>query len=127
VFLAAAGVLASGIVAGSAQAEPRSRGIQVLGQNAPNGFQQDLHNFGPSYPFGRNYARPPAVTQGPVHQGARWVPGYWARQWVPQYQYYDVWVPAQYGGAGWIPGHYETQAVEAGGYYQQVWIDGHWD
>jgi hypothetical protein len=87
--------------------------------------------FGPSYPFGPNYRG-----QGPVFgeryyapQAPRpyWVPGYWVRQWVPRYRYYDVWVPAYQAPDGtWVEGHYETQAVQFGGQYQRVWVDGYW-
>src|SRR5262245_1238406 len=80
------------------------------------------HNFGPSYPFGYNYAfRRPSYPFGPnytspparhvfAHRvGPRWVPGYWGQQWVPQYYTYDVWMPGYYAPDGaWIQGYYDT-------------------
>jgi hypothetical protein len=87
------------------------------------------HDFGPSYPFGYNYTRPPSGLHfAPVHTrvAPRWVAGYWGQQWVPLYHAYDVWVPGYYGPRGWIGGYYESRTVESGGYYQQVWVDGYW-
>jgi hypothetical protein len=130
VLLTVVSVVLSSLLSGPALAGNGGRPgeIAVAGQGAPHGFSHDLHDFGPSYPFGRSYTRPPVVKHAPHRQAApRWVPGHWARQWIPQYQHYDVWVPPHYGRGGWIPGHYETRAVEAGGYYQQVWVDGYWD
>ena len=88
-----------------------------------------VHDFGPSYPFGYNYTRSPAVRySAPVHAqvAPRWVAGHWGRQWVPYYHTYNAWVPGYYGPRGWIPGYYESQTVESGGYYQQLWVDGYW-
>jgi hypothetical protein len=85
---------------------------------------------GPSYPFGPRYSSP-AVPTGPAqvtphHPSRRWVPGYWAQQWVPQYSTYQVWVPGHYAGTWWVPGHYAQQTAETGGSYHNVWIDGYW-
>ena len=85
------------------------------------------HNFGPSYPFGYNYKGQSSVLySAPTHVTPRWVAGHWARQWVPRYHTYDVWVPGSYGPRGWIAGYYESRTVQSGGYHQQVWVDGHW-
>lgn len=103
---------------------------RVVGPNVVVGAPPaSVHDFGPSYPFGYNYTRSPAVRHSPpvrTHGAPRWVAGYWGQQWVPLYQTYDVWVPHYYGPGGWAGGYYEPQTVESGGYYEQVWVDGHW-
>jgi hypothetical protein len=86
------------------------------------------HDFGPSYPFGYHYAgQGPVLYAAPAHAAPRWIPGHWARQWVPLYYTYDVWVPGYYASdGGWIDGFYDPRTVQSGGYYQQVWVDGGW-
>lgn len=108
------------------------------------------HNFGPSYPFGRNYTGPsypfgrnytgpsypfgnnytaPAIVEpapAPPPQ-RRWMNGYWAQQWVPQTYVYDAWVPGYFTRSGrWVQGYYEQRVAESGGYYERVWVDGYW-
>ena len=109
------------------------------------------HNFGPSYPFGRDYAGPsypfgrtytgpsypsrqqysaparqtPVVVTSPPST-PRWVPAHWAQQWVPQYYTYDAWVPGYFGRNGWVEGRYERQVAESGGHYDRIWVEGYW-
>ena len=127
-------------------AEPQQR---LVPSNPANGIQ---HNFGPSYPFGYNYTGPsypfgrsytgPAYPFGnqysapppsapviavPPPRAPRWIHGYWGQQWVPQYYTYDAWIPGYFARSGaWIQGRYETQTAESGGYYERVWVEGHW-
>ncbi len=142
--LAAPAAWATGPEAGGNGHAPRAHGMRGSRgdrhyQPAANQQAVNPHNFGPSYPFGYNYKGPSYpfgsnYYRAPVHPptvhvkpGHRWVPGYWARQWVPQYYTYQVWVPGYWDVYGaWVPGYYGTQAGESGGYYQQVWVDGYW-
>jgi hypothetical protein len=80
-----------------------------------------------SYPVYSAYSYThPVVPNTPVPARRRWVPGYWARQWVPQYYTYDVPVPGHFDGNGlWVDGHYEPQVLDRG-YFQQVWVPGSW-
>jgi hypothetical protein len=112
-------------------------GSQNFGPSYPFGYNY----AGPSYPFGRNYtgpsypfanqysapARSSPVFAEPTARAPRWVHGYWAQQWVPQYYTYDAWIPGYFTRNGaWIQGRYETQTAESVGYYERVWVDGYW-
>jgi len=115
---------------GAVAPQPRPAPIppQVLqhnfGPSYPFGYNYAYR--GPSYPFGRNYGTPPTRQAFAPRVAPRWVPGYWAQQWVPQYYTYEVWIPGYYAADGaWVQGYYDTQATDAG-YYQQVWVDGYW-
>jgi WXXGXW repeat (2 copies) len=80
-----------------------------------------------SYPVysAYRYVRPAVPRMlGPA---GRWVQGYWAQQYVPQYYTYYAWIPGYFDDNGlWIEGHYETQVAQAGGLYQNVWVPGYW-
>ena len=130
---------------GDPAASPERRA--PVGPQPPAGSQ---HNFGPSYPFGYNYTGPsypfgrdyagpsypfgnyytspaPAPAPAPARPAGRWVQGYWAQQWVPQYYSYDAWVPGYFARNGaWVQGYYESRLAESGGYYERVWVDGYW-
>jgi hypothetical protein len=67
---------------------------------------------------------PTAVRVGPWP--VRWVPGQWVQVWVPTFASVDVWVPDHYGPGGVLfPGQWASQTVESG-YYDTVWVNGHW-
>jgi hypothetical protein len=109
-----------------------------FGPSYPFGY----HHAGPSYPFGRNYtgpaypfgnqyysapARSAPVVAAPPPPAPRWVHGYWAQWWVPQYYTDNAWIPGYFARNGaWVQGRYAAQMVESGGYYERVWVEGYW-
>lgn len=92
------------------------------------------HPFAGGYPAARYpapvypvYVNPGYSTVIVDQSPAYWVSGYWAQQWVPVYSMYQVWCPPYYDQRGlWIEGRWEDRTVENGGYYDRVWVEGHW-
>jgi hypothetical protein len=56
----------------------------------------------------------------------RWVPGYWAYQWLPHVSTAHVYVPGYFTADGlWVESHYEARVTQTGA-YQPVWVQGYW-